>query len=181
MFDIEFDPQIKSSCISVESIRICDGDVLVVHDHRNTRYVDISSLTFKDDNPSKKNAYLFKVGVSRYDLDTQISNKSEEIAAISAWLNSKFEYPDGDSLSVKTNVFFERGATVSSSLSVGEDTTVAKSLLVGERIKSLNVDANRISSNYLSSNEISAGKLTASFKEIHDSDSPSETLQDVHN
>ena len=181
VFDIEFDPQIKSSCISVESIRICDGDVLVVHDHRNTRYVDISSLTFKDDNPSKKNAYLFKVGVSRYDLDTQISNKSEEIAAISAWLNSKFEYPDGDSLSVKTNVFFERGATVSSSLSVGEDTTVAKSLLVGERIKSLNVDANGISSNYLSSNEISAGKLTASFKEIHDSDSPSETLQDVHN
>lgn len=180
VFDIEFDPQIKSSCISVESTSICDGDVLVVHDHRNTRYVDISSLTFKDDNPSKKNAYLFKVGVSRYDLDTQISNKSEEIAAISAWLNSKFEYPDGDGLSVKTNVFFERGATVSSSLNVGEDVTVAKDLTVGEKITSFDIDVNGISSNYLSSNVISAGELTVSFNRIYDSVSSSETLQNVH-
>lgn len=200
VFDIEFDPQIKNGCISVENISICDGDVLVVHDHRNTRYVGISSLTFNDGEPSKKNAYLFKVGVSRYDLDTQISKKSKEISDISTWLNIKFEYQDEDGLSVKTNAFFESGATVSSSLSVGEDLSVDKNLFVRERITSFDIDANGISSNYLSSNlissnylssnyissnylssnAISAGELTVSFNKIHDNSLSSKTLQDVH-
>ena len=200
MFDIEFDPQIKNSCISVENISICDGDVLVVHDHRNTRYVGISSLTFNGDEPSKKNVYLFKVGVSRYDLDTQISKKSKEISDISAWLNSKFEYLDGDDLTVKTNAFFESGAIISSSLSVGKDISVDGNLSVRKRITSFDIDANWISSNYLSSNlissnylssnyissnyissnAISAGELKVSFNKIYDNGLSSKTLQDVH-
>ena len=205
VFDIEFDPQIKNSRISVENISICDGDVLVVHDHRNTRYVGISSLTFNDDEPSKKNVYLFKVGVSRYDLDTQISKKSKEISDISAWLNSRFEYPDEDGLSVKTNAFFESGATVSSSLSVGEDISADRNLFVRQRITSFDIDANWISSNYLSSNlissnylssnyissnylssiylssnAISAGELKVSFDKIYDNGLSSKTLHSVH-
>lgn len=166
VFNITFGSSIKNNCISVESdppTIVCDGDVVVVHDHRNTRYVDISSLTFKDTNPSKKNAYLFKLGVSKYDLDTQISAKTEDISGISSWLNNKFEYPsESDGLSIKVSTLFEKDLHVSTDLSVANriDSKTAKV----QEITATNANIDgittiNISAGYISSTIISADHL----------------------
>lgn len=130
----------------------------------------------------KKNLgqYINEISSSITSIQDDCALKTEQISAISAWLDSKFEYPDGDGLSVKTNTLFESGATVSSSLSVGEDIAVTRNLSVRNRITSFDIDVNGISSVYLSSNEISASKLTVPFNGIYDSSSSSETLQSVH-
>lgn len=131
----------------------------------------------------KKNLgqYINEISSSITSIQDDCALKTEQISDISVWLDSKFEYPVGDSLSVKTNTLFESGATVSSSLSIGEDIAVARNLSVRNRITSFDVVVNGISSSYLSSNEISAGKLTAPFNGIHNSGSSGETLQSVHN
>ena len=86
------------------------GDVLIVHDHSNSRYIHLSDLTYAEDEHG--NTYLLKAGVSRYEFTALSTSFSGEIGSLSTALSNDIRALSSDlsgeieslSTSLSTNI-----------------------------------------------------------------------------
>lgn len=69
-----------------------NGDVLVVHDHSNSEYIELSNLLVAtDENPiSGGNVYILKAGTSRYEFEAEVAKRIENDNFISSWIERNF-------------------------------------------------------------------------------------------
>lgn len=67
-----------------------NGDVLVVHDHSNSEYIELSNLLVAtDENPiSGGNVYILKAGTSRYEFEAEVAKRIENDNFISASIST---------------------------------------------------------------------------------------------
>lgn len=68
-------------------ISVGNGDVFVVHDHSNSRFIHLSDLVYADD--THGNTYLLKAGVSRYEFEAEAKKHGDDDAVLSAAIDNK--------------------------------------------------------------------------------------------
>lgn len=119
-----------------KTLLLGNGDILIVHDHSNRRFVPLSDLTYAENGIG--NIYLIKTGVSRYEFEDEAKKRADETNFISSWIISNFVNVEDDS--------YDSTTTFKQDLSATKDLSVAGSTLLLGELKALDGAFNVLSS-----------------------------------
>lgn len=111
-------------------ISVGNGDVFVIHDHSNSRFIHLSDLVYADD--THGNTYLLKAGVSRYEFEAEAKKRGDDDAFISAWIKQNFANTEAESYSLTT--ILKQAVSADDNLSVANDAFVLNDLSVAGQL-----------------------------------------------
>lgn len=113
-----------------------NGDVLVVHDHSNSEYIELSNLLVAtDENPiSGGNVYILKAGTSRYEFEAEAAKRIENDNFISSWIEQNFANTGAESYALTTTL--KQAVSADNNLSVANDAFVLNDLSVAGSLTS---------------------------------------------
>lgn len=111
-------------------ISVGNGDVFIVHDHSNSRFIHLSNLVYADD--THGNTYLLKAGVSRYEFEAEAKKRRDDDAFISAWIKQNFANTEAESYALTTTL--KQAISADGNLSVANDAFVLNDLSVSGQL-----------------------------------------------
>ncbi len=111
-------------------ISVGNGDVFIVHDHSNSRFIHLSNLVYADD--THGNTYLLKAGVSRYEFEAEAKKRGDDDAFISAWIERNFANTGAESYALTTTL--KQAISADDNLSVANDAFVLNDLSVAGQL-----------------------------------------------
>lgn len=111
-------------------ISVGNGDVFIVHDHSNSRFIHLSDLVYADD--THGNTYLLKAGVSRYEFEAEAKKREDDDAFISAWIKQNFANTGDESYALTTTL--KQAISADNNLSVAKDAFVLNDLSVAGQL-----------------------------------------------
>ena len=162
-------PKMVSVDNAGSTLLLGNGDVIIVHDHSNAEYIDLSNLLVAtDENPiSGGNVYILKAGVSRYEFEAEAKQRADDDNFISSWIISNFVNTSVDSYASTTTL--RQDVSASQSLSVASNAYVLSDLSVAGQLFAnsiLSVDAARAVATTLSAGVMSSDTLTSRTTDV---------------